>query len=90
MYIQLQPVYYWLDQFELERLELYLQKFTTLCKSSVLRDTLRSCHCHLLCSDICQRFSKARSAKLGSPVSVVHCSVVFAKDYLKLMAIIFG
>lgn len=39
---------------------------------------------------IYQRCPKAKSAKLGSPVSVIHCSAVFAKDHLKLMAIIFG
>ena len=47
------------------------------------RRSLHSCHCHLLGSDICQRCSKAKSVKLGSPVSVFHCSVVFAKDHLK-------
>jgi len=50
----------------------------------------RSCHCHLLSSDVCQRCSEARSSKLGPPVSVFNWSLVFAKDHLKAMAIIIG
>lgn len=53
-------------------------------------DTLCTAAIVTYLSLIYQRCSKAKTAKLGSPVSVIHCSVVFAKDHRKLMAIIFG
>lgn len=56
--------------------------------AEIHRHTVHSCHCHLLCSNVRQSGSKAKSAELGSPASVCHCPVVFAKDHVKLMVII--
>lgn len=60
------------------------------CRNPPSKSSVRSCHCHLPGSDVCQRSSGAKSAKPASPVSVSHRSLVFAKDHLKAMAVVFG
>ncbi|MEQ2284346.1 hypothetical protein AMECASPLE_020629 [Ameca splendens] len=66
----------------------YLQKSASPCRS--YRSLLRSCYCQLFGCDSCQRFSKAKSATLGPPVSVSHRSLEVIKDHLKLVAVVFG